>query len=137
MSATDTLSRHLELLGLLSRYPGKITVPELRKQLEAIGFNVDVRTVPRNLVRLSLSQQLACDGICLPYRWNLTSQAPLNPANVNTPNRLAYWRRKVGRRSRAGGCRRFPTAQLAFQGNIHQCPPANRVTAQEADCYFS
>lgn len=89
MSATDTLSRHLELLGLLSRYPGKITVPELRKQLEAIGFNVDVRTVQRDLNRLAFSQQLTCDESRMPYRWSLTAQAPLNLANLDTPTALA------------------------------------------------
>ena len=35
MSATDTLSRHLELLALLPLYPGEITAPELRERLDA------------------------------------------------------------------------------------------------------
>lgn len=89
MSATDTLSRHLELLALLPRYPGEITAPELRERLDAKGFSVDVRTVQRDLNRLALSQQLTCDESRMPYRWSLTAQAPLNLANLDTPTALA------------------------------------------------
>jgi len=89
MSATDTLSRRLALLALLPRYPGEITAAELHKRLDREGFEVDLRTVQRDLNQLALGQQLTCDESRLPYRWSLTAQAPLNLANLDTPTALA------------------------------------------------
>lgn len=89
MSATDTLSRHLALLALLPRHPGEVTAAELLGRLERQGFEVDLRTVQRDLNRLALTQQLTCDESRQPYRWSMTAQAPLNLANLDTPTALA------------------------------------------------
>ena len=89
MSATDTLSRHLALLALLPRFPGAITAVELHRKLDGQGFEVDVRTVQRDLNRLALGQQLTCDESQSPYRWSMTADAPLNLANLDTPTALA------------------------------------------------
>jgi len=89
MSNTDTLSRRLALLALLPRYPGEITAAELHRCLLGRGYEVDLRTVQRDLHHLSNGQQLTCDESQHPYRWSLTADAPLNLANLDTPTALA------------------------------------------------
>ena len=89
MSTTDTLSRRLALLALLPRYPGEATAAELHRRLLGRGYEVDLRTVQRDLHHLSNGQQLTCDESQLPYRWSLTADAPLNLANLDTPTALA------------------------------------------------
>lgn len=89
MSTTDTLSRRLALLALLPRYPGETTAAELHRRLLGRGYEVDLRTVQRDLHHLSNGQQLTCDESQLPYRWSLTADAPLNLASLDTPTALA------------------------------------------------
>lgn len=89
MSTTDTLSRRLALLALLPRYPGETTAAELHRRLLGRGYEVDLRTVQRDLHHLSNGQQLTCDESQHPYRWSLTADAPLNLANLDTPTALA------------------------------------------------
>ena len=89
MSTTDTLSRRLALLALLPRYPGEATAAELHRRLLGRGYEVDLRTVQRDLHHLSNGQQLTCDESQHPYRWSLTADAPLNLANLDTPTALA------------------------------------------------
>src|SRR5690606_18163815 len=89
MSTTDTLSRRLALLALLPRYPGETTAAELHRRPLGRGYEVDLRTVQRDLHHLSNGQQLTCDESQLPYRWSLTADAPLNLANLDTPTALA------------------------------------------------
>jgi predicted DNA-binding transcriptional regulator YafY len=58
---SDTTLRHLAMLLLIPGRPGKRTAAELRDKLEAGGHPIDVRSVQRDLIKLSASFPLECD----------------------------------------------------------------------------
>lgn len=58
----DTLFRYLALLQLIPRAPGRISTPVLKAKLEQRGFQIDTRSLQRDLRdRLSLHFPLTCD----------------------------------------------------------------------------
>ena len=57
----DTLLRHWAMLRLLPRWPRRIGAPEIRQRLEEMGFPTTVRTVQRDLDKLSSPFQLFAD----------------------------------------------------------------------------
>ena len=62
MSRSDeTLYRQWVMLTKIPRYPRKTTVPELRNILLGEGYNIDTRTVQRDLNKLSISFPLSND----------------------------------------------------------------------------
>ncbi|MFP4162328.1 MAG: helix-turn-helix transcriptional regulator [Ectothiorhodospira sp.] len=66
----ETLFRHLTLLQLIPRHPGRISTPVLLEKLQERGFHVDMRTLQRDLKdRLALHFPLACDDSGRPFRW--------------------------------------------------------------------
>jgi predicted DNA-binding transcriptional regulator YafY len=51
----DTILRYFEMLSLIPKWPGTITTPELLTKLKALGYKTDIRTVQRDLNKLSAS----------------------------------------------------------------------------------
>lgn len=51
----DTILRYFEMLSLIPKWPGTITTPELLTKLQALGYKTDIRTVQRDLNKLSAS----------------------------------------------------------------------------------
>jgi len=66
----DTLFRYLAMLQLIPRSPGRISTPVLLEKLHERGFQVDARSLQRDLRdRLSLHFPLICDDAEKPFRW--------------------------------------------------------------------
>jgi len=53
--SVDTLYRQWLMLSRVPRYPRKISVPELKDMLLGEGYDVDTRTIQRDLIKLSSS----------------------------------------------------------------------------------
>ena len=67
----DTLLRYFDMLCLIPREPNSISTLELLEKLENTGYQIDLRTVQRDLIKLSSSRQFP---ICSsegtrPLRW--------------------------------------------------------------------
>lgn len=73
---TDTLHRHWTMLLELPRQPRKVTTSRLRDRLVDAGHNIDVRSVQRDLVKLSNWFPIISDGH-KPAGWSWTKNAPV------------------------------------------------------------
>ena len=65
----DTTLRYLETLRILPRYPRKVEVEDVHRDLAAAGFRVDRRSVERDLHRLSQQFPIACTEGVRPAGW--------------------------------------------------------------------
>ena len=66
----DTLFRYLTMLQLIPRFPGRIATPVLKEKLAERGFNIDTRSLQRDLSqKLSTQFPIGCDDSQKPYRW--------------------------------------------------------------------
>ena len=74
--ATDTLARQWELLQLIPREPRRVSAPELRERLAAGGYDVDVRTIQRDLATLETKFMLRCEPEGRTNRWYFGRQQP-------------------------------------------------------------
>jgi predicted DNA-binding transcriptional regulator YafY len=72
----DTTMRHLHMLRLLPRYPQKRTVPQIHEALQSIDFDIDRRSVERDLVRLSQHVPISSDPAGRPRGWFWMADAP-------------------------------------------------------------
>ena len=66
----DTVLRQLAMLRAIPPAPRKISTSMLRDRLIEEGFAVDIRTVQRDLGKLSTLFPLACDGRSKPHGWS-------------------------------------------------------------------
>lgn len=71
----DALFRQWHMLRLMPRYPQKITVQDVARQLESEGFEITERSIQRDLNELSTSFPLCCDSREKPYGWSWQKDA--------------------------------------------------------------
>ncbi|AWY42688.1 WYL domain-containing protein [Pseudomonas putida] len=88
----DRLFRHLALLRLIPRAPKSISTNELLERLNAECFDIDRRTLQRDLIgRLALDFPLICDESRRPYRWSFRKDTPqFDLPALDTPTALAF-----------------------------------------------
>lgn len=89
--AKDTLLRLIALLRLIPRTPGRIATTTLLEKLKDDGFSVSLRTVQRDLERLSIPFALQRDESSPSFRWSLSENAPLDLSAMDTPTALALY----------------------------------------------
>lgn len=89
--AKDTLLRLLALLRLIPTEPQRIATPTLLEKLSDRGFSVTLRSVQRDLNRLSIPFSLQCDDSETPFRWSFTREAPLKLEDMDAPTALALF----------------------------------------------
>lgn len=89
--AKDTLLRLIALLRLIPREPGRIATTTLLEKLKDDGFLVSLRTVQRDLDRLSIPFALKCDEGSPLFRWSLSAKAPIDLSAMDTPTALALY----------------------------------------------
>lgn len=77
---SDTLLRHWRMLRDIPRHPRRISTVELLERLLAAGFEATLRTVQRDLVKLSASHPLMSDD-AKPQGWSWQANAP----QINLP----------------------------------------------------
>ena len=89
--AKDTLLRLIALLRLIPRAPGRIATTTLLEKLKDDGFSVSLRTVQRDLDRLSSPFALQRDESAPSFRWSLSENAPIDLSAMDTPTALALY----------------------------------------------
>jgi predicted DNA-binding transcriptional regulator YafY len=89
--AKDTLLRLFALLRLIPQHPRHIATTTLLEKLHDRGFSVDMRTVQRDLGRLSVPFSLLCDESVSPYRWSLNRDSPMDLRDMDPPSALALY----------------------------------------------
>ncbi|MCG4453297.1 WYL domain-containing protein [Pseudomonas sp. MMS21-TM103] len=89
--AKDTLLRLIALLRLIPRTPGRIATTTLLEKLKDDGFSVSLRTVQRDLDRLSIPFALQRDESSPSFRWSLSDKAPIDLSAMDTPTALALY----------------------------------------------
>ena len=69
---TETIARQWELLALVPSEPRSITTAELRERLAARGYDVDIRTIQRDLIALESKFMLMCrtEGRTNSWYWS-------------------------------------------------------------------
>lgn len=87
----DTLLRLFALLRLIPTEPQRIATSTLLEKLRDKGFSVTLRSVQRDLNRLSTPFSLQCDDSESPFRWSFTRDAPLKLEDMDTPTALALY----------------------------------------------
>jgi predicted DNA-binding transcriptional regulator YafY len=70
---TDTIQRHITMLSLIPASPSKIAARELHKRLQSNGFEIDIRSVERDLLKLSRLFPLMSDD-ARPAGWSWKSK---------------------------------------------------------------
>lgn len=85
----DTLFRYLTLLQLIPRSPGRIATPVLLEKLRERGFQIDARSLQRDLKdKLALHFPLICDDTEKPYRWYFDRDFHCNLPALDVPSAL-------------------------------------------------
>ncbi|MBZ0330678.1 WYL domain-containing protein [Halomonas sp. ANAO-440] len=85
----DTLFRYLTLLQLIPRSPGRISTPVLLEKLHERGFQIDTRSLQRDLRdKLALHFPLTCDDTHKPYRWYFDRDFHRNLPALDVPSAL-------------------------------------------------
>lgn len=88
----DRVFRHLAMLRLIPRAPKSICTTELLGRLKAEQFDIDLRTLQRDLGgRLSMDFPLQCDESQRPYRWSFPRDTPqFDFPALDIPTALAF-----------------------------------------------
>lgn len=89
--AKDTLLRQLTLLRLIPRFPHYISTQILQEKLRERGFKVDLRTVQRDLNRLSVSFALFSKKKDGRNVWSYDKDAPLDLRDMDPATALALY----------------------------------------------
>ena len=71
----DTLLRHWRMLREVPRYPRRISTVDLKQRLAAAGFETTLRTIQRDLIKLSSALPLLADD-SKPQGWSWEANAP-------------------------------------------------------------
>lgn len=72
----ETLLRQWQMLRYIPRYPAKISARELHEKLKAEDFDINKRSVERDLLSLSAVLPLSLDDRVKPYGWSWQKDAP-------------------------------------------------------------
>lgn len=87
--ARDTLFRYLSMLELIPRYPRSISTTELKGKLAARGFNIDTRSLQRDLSqKLSSQFPIGCDDSQKPYLWYFDREFQCQLPALDVPGAL-------------------------------------------------
>lgn len=82
------LARQINMLGMIPRLPGKISASQLKERLGSSGFEVDLRSVQRDLQKLQIPMSLVRDT-AKPAGWSYARTArPLVLPVLDAPSAL-------------------------------------------------
>lgn len=71
----ETSIRYLTMLRMIPRYPRAITAPQLAETLAEHGFELNIRSIQRDLDKLSAHFPLMVDEASRPYAWSFNASA--------------------------------------------------------------
>lgn len=72
----DTSLRYLALLQLIPRFPKSIATSEIQSRLEEKGYLINIRSIQRDLEKLSATFPLISDESSRPFKWSFDTAAP-------------------------------------------------------------
>ncbi|PCM45961.1 helix-turn-helix transcriptional regulator [Marinobacter sp. ANT_B65] len=75
---SSTAVRYLTMLRMVPRYPKSITSTELAQRLEEQGFRVTMRSIQRDLEKLSVDFPLLVDESARPFQWSFDREATMD-----------------------------------------------------------
>ncbi|MGM0767731.1 MAG: helix-turn-helix transcriptional regulator [Pseudomonadota bacterium] len=75
---SNTAVRYLTMLRMVPRFPKAITTSELAGRLDDHGFKVTMRSIQRDLEKLSADFPLLVDEDSRPYRWSFDRNATMD-----------------------------------------------------------
>ncbi|MBK1885593.1 helix-turn-helix transcriptional regulator [Marinobacter sp. DY40_1A1] len=75
---SSTAVRYLTMLRMVPRYPKSITTTELVQRLEEQGFSVTMRSIQRDLEKLSADFPLLVDESARPFQWSFDREATMD-----------------------------------------------------------
>lgn len=75
---SSTAIRYLTMLRMVPRYPKSITTTELAQRLEEHDFSVTMRSIQRDLEKLSTDFPLMVDESARPFRWSFDREASMD-----------------------------------------------------------
>lgn len=75
---SSTAVRYLTMLRMVPRYPKSITTTELASRLKEHEFSVTMRSIQRDLEKLSTDFPLLVDENARPYRWSFDRNATVD-----------------------------------------------------------
>lgn len=84
----DTLFRYLSMLQLIPRAPHYRATSTLQSLLEERGFRVDIRSIQRDLEKMSAHFPLLCDKSRRPFRWSFDPDFKSNLPAMDTATAL-------------------------------------------------
>ncbi len=84
----DTLFRYLAMLQLIPRAPHYRATTTLQALLEERGFNVEMRTIQRDLEKMSAHFPLLCNRETRPFRWSFDPAFKSNLPALDTATAL-------------------------------------------------
>ena len=87
----STSYRYLLLMRMIPRYPNKIDTATIASLLERDGMTIHLRSIQRDLEKLSQSFEITCDDKHKPYGWSWSADAPsLDIPTMSPTAALAY-----------------------------------------------
>ncbi|KXS54355.1 MAG: transcriptional regulator-like protein [Marinobacter sp. T13-3] len=75
---SNTALRYLTMLRMVPRYPRTITTGELSERLEERGYSVVMRSIQRDLEKLSADFPLIVDESSRPHRWSFDRETTMD-----------------------------------------------------------
>ena len=75
---SNTAIRYLTMLRMVPRYPRTITTTELSKRLEERGYSIAIRTIQRDLEKLSVEFPLIVDESSRPHQWSFDRETTMD-----------------------------------------------------------
>lgn len=75
---SNTAVRYLTMLRMVPRFPKSITTTELAERLDDHGFTVTMRSIQRDLEKLSIDFPLLVDEDTRPFRWSFQRDATID-----------------------------------------------------------
>jgi predicted DNA-binding transcriptional regulator YafY len=89
----DSLLRYFDMLCLIPKAPHSISTPELQEKLQSTGYEVDLRTVQRDLIKLSASPLFPITSTegTKPLRWFwMDNVSPMQFPLMSTDEALTF-----------------------------------------------
>ena len=75
---SNTAVRYLTMLRMVPRFPKTITTTELAERLDGHGFEVTMRSIQRDLEKLSTDFPLLVDESTRPFQWSFDRDATID-----------------------------------------------------------
>jgi predicted DNA-binding transcriptional regulator YafY len=87
----DTILRHWHMLALVPRAPRKVATADIELALRERGYDVDRRSIQRDLQKLSAFFPLLCDDRTKPFGWSWAKDsAPFDVPGMDVHGALAF-----------------------------------------------